>query len=110
VIPNELCGLSDITQKQLILLFKKFPKIKKVILYGSRAKGNFKTGSDIDLTVDAPDMTLSELLEIENDLDDLLLPYKIDLSLLHHIDNPALLEHIERIGKIFYNPNPSVIS
>ncbi len=79
-------------------VFSKHIQIIKVILYGSRAKGNFKPGSDIDLTLVAPQMNLSELLKIENELDDLLLPYKIDLSLIHHIDNQDLLDHISRVG------------
>ena len=98
MIPTEACGLDQRTQRLLLGVFQKYPKIIKVILYGSRAKGNFKLGSDIDLTVDAPQMELSELLKIENELDDLLLPHKIDLSLLHHIDNQGLLDHIKRVG------------
>ncbi len=98
MISPKVCGLTEKTQKQILDVFRKYPQIKKVILYGSRAKGNYKTGSDIDLTLDAPEMSLSELLKIENELDDLLLPYKIDLSLLHHIDNKDLIEHIQRVG------------
>ncbi len=84
-------------------LFQTYSNIKKVIFYGSRAKGNFRPGSDIDLTVDAPDMNLSEILRVENSIDDLLLPYKVDLSLLHQIDNEALIEHIKRVGIVFYD-------
>ncbi len=91
-------GLSTETIEKLILEFKKNPKIKKAILYGSRALGNFKNGSDIDLTLVAPTMSLTELLKIENEIDDLLLPYKVDLSLYHQIENPDLIEHINRVG------------
>ena len=72
--------------------------MRRVILYGSRAKGCARNNSDIDLTLDAPEMPFRELLAIEGRLDDLLLPWKIDLSLLHQIDNPALRDHIERVG------------
>lgn len=99
--PLEIYGLCDKTQNKLTSLFKEYSKIKKVILYGSRAKGNFKAGSDIDLNLDAPKMSLSKLLAVENNIDDLMLPCKIDLSLFHHIDNPALKEYIERVGKNF---------
>jgi len=47
-------------------------------------------------------MELTELLRIENELDDLMLPWKIDLSLKHNIDNPALVEHIRAVGVKFY--------
>ncbi|MFA6101667.1 MAG: nucleotidyltransferase domain-containing protein [Victivallaceae bacterium] len=82
--------------------FAQYPAIEQVILYGSRAKGNFKDGSDIDLTIIDDGMTFSDLLQLENKLDDLLLPYKIDLSLKRQINNAELLNHIERVGKLFY--------
>ena len=72
--------------------------IDRAIVYGSRAKGNYRTGSDIDLTLDAPQLTFSELLRIDSELDDLMLPYSFDLSLLKQIDNPDLLGHIARVG------------
>jgi predicted nucleotidyltransferase len=81
--------------------FINFEQISKVIIYGSRAKGNFRNGSDIDLTI-IGDMNFKNLLALENQLDDLMLPYKIDLSLLHQIDNHNLLDHIKRVGISFY--------
>lgn len=81
--------------------FNRYPAIEEVLVYGSRAKGNYRRGSDIDLTI-IGDLEYSELLRLENQLDDLLLPYKIDLSLKHTIDNPELLAHINRVGKTFY--------
>jgi len=81
---------------------------EKVILYGSRAKGNFKMGSDIDIVLLAPDLNLTELFLIENQLDDLLLPWKIDLSLFHQITNPDLTEHISRVGIVLYERGNSL--
>ncbi|HEY9363209.1 MAG TPA: nucleotidyltransferase domain-containing protein [Chitinophagaceae bacterium] len=83
--------------------FEKCNSIERVIVYGSRAKGNYKPGSDIDLTIVDKEMSYGELLKLENQLDDLLLPYKIDLSLKRQISNPELLAHIERVGKTFYD-------
>ncbi len=82
--------------------FAKYPAITKVMLYGSRAKGNYKNGSDIDLTIMNSDLSPSDLSRLENDLDDLLLPYKIDLSIITKIQNVELLKHIERVGKLFF--------
>lgn len=98
---SETFGLKPEAINSIKEVLSKHNKIKKVVLYGSRAKGNFKPGSDIDLTLIAPEMTLTELLKIENELDDLMLPYKIDLSLFHHIDNSDLIEHIKRVGVEF---------
>lgn len=88
--------------------FEKYSGIEMVVVYGSRAKDNYKQGSDIDLTIQG-DITLSQLLKLENELDDLLLPYKIDLSLINQINNPDLLAHIERAGKVFYSRSHKLI-
>jgi predicted nucleotidyltransferase len=92
-------------QKCLNLLnscFEKYPGIEQVIIYGSRATGNYKRGSDIDLTIIADDFSYSDLMKLSNEIDDLLLPYQIDLSVKNRISNPDLLDHISRFGKPFY--------
>lgn len=80
-------------------VLQKFPQISRATVYGSRAKGNFRPGSDLDLTLEGADLTFHDLARISMALDDLMLPWKIDLSLLSHIDNPDLLAHIARVGK-----------
>lgn len=94
-------GLPTKIIQALLNVFAQHTEIKKVILYGSRALGTFKSGSDIDLTLIAPEMSLTTLLKIETEIDDLLLPYKIDLSLRHQIENPDLLKHIDKHGVEF---------
>ncbi len=94
-------GLSQQTIDSLNHVFVKYPTIKKVKIYGSRVKGNFKAGSDIDLSIFG-DTDLSTLIKIENQIDDLLLPYKIDISIFHQIQNVELVSHINRIGEVFY--------
>jgi len=94
-------GLKESTIDRINSVFAGYPEISQVILYGSRAMGNCRNGSDIDLTI-VGGVTHSTQLRIENKLDDLLLPYKIDLSLMHEIDNADLLDHIKRVGVVFY--------
>jgi len=77
-------------------------EVTAAILYGSRALGRERPGSDIDLTLQGENLQHRDLLDIELALDDLLLPWKIDLSLLAHVDNPSLLEHIQRVGQKLY--------
>jgi len=98
----ELFGLKESVIAAMNGVFTACPQIERVILYGSRAKGTFRTGSDIDLTIVGDEVTHGQLLRLANQLDDLLLPYKIDLSLLRQIENPDLLEHIRRVGVVFY--------
>ncbi len=83
-------------------VFQKYPEIQEVIIYGSRAKGTFKPESDIDLTIKGPDLSYDQLNKISLEMDDLLLPYMMDISKLQQIENPDLIEHINRVGKVFY--------
>ena len=95
-------GLPGHAVEKIRGIFRDYSEIQRVFLYGSRALGTYRPGSDIDLCIEAESLGLTELLSIENRMDDLLLPWKLDLSLLHQIDNPALLVHIRRVGVIFY--------
>jgi predicted nucleotidyltransferase len=96
-------GLDDNTIQRIQEVFSEFSQVEKVILYGSRAKGNYKPGSDIDLTVKGDNLTLSVMNQIGLELDDLLLPYMFDISVFSHIRDKDLIEHIERIGIEFYH-------
>lgn len=98
-------GLEQEDIQKINSVFKNHTAIEKAILYGSRAKGNYKPYSDIDLTLVGKSLTLSEQFSIETELDDLLLPYKIDLSIYHKIENQDLINHIDRVGKVFYDKN-----
>jgi len=100
-------GLSEQTIHAIKCVFHAHHSIEKVVIYGSRTKGNFKNGSDIDLTIISASTSTDELILIANELDDLMLPYKIDLSLMRQIENNDLLDHIQRIGIIFYQRKPS---
>jgi len=95
----EQYGLSSEVIKKICAVFLDFPEIERVILYGSRAMGNYRNGSDIDLTlIKKEDDSLSLLTSIMTALDDLDLIYSFDVSFLSHINNPNLLDHIERVG------------
>lgn len=95
-------GLSEQTIEKIRGVFARHPSIDKAVLYGSRAKGNFKPGSDIDLSLHGAGLSLSELGSISLELDDLLLPYMIDLLILDQLKHAGLREHIERVGVVFY--------
>lgn len=96
-------GLKETTIEKICGVFAKFPQVEKAVLYGSRAKGNYKNGSDIDLTLyGGSDLTLNVLYKIATELDDLLLPYTIDLSIFGQLTDPEFIEHIQRVGLVFY--------
>jgi predicted nucleotidyltransferase len=95
-------GLSDATVEKIQAVLAGFPQVEKALLYGSRAKGSFKPGSDIDLTLIGPELSFSLLAQIDAALDDLLLPYMIDLSNLASIEDGTLLDHIQLLGVVLY--------
>src|ERR1035441_8503082 len=86
-------GLTKATIEKICAVFARFREIEKVVLYGSRAKGNFKPGSDIDLTLYGEALTADLRSAIASALDDLLLPYTIDLSVFDDLDHVKLREH-----------------
>lgn len=102
-------GLSDATIQKICATLRRHPQVERAILYGSRAKGNYKNGSDIDLTLrGSSGLTLHLLYKILDDLDDLLLPYTIDLSIYDQINDPDLIEHIQRVGVTLYEKEKAV--
>lgn len=101
-------GLRDETIDNINRVFEKYPKIQKVIIYGSRAKGNYKNGSDIDLTLIGEDINIQDLNLIYIDLDELYLPYMFDISIYKNLENLDLIDHINRVGCDFYIKNERI--
>lgn len=95
-------GLPPHAVEKICSVFQAWPQVERVTLYGSRAKGSYRPESDIDLTIDGEGLALEQLLAMESQIDELLLPWMVDLSLRARIENPALLEHIARVGVPFY--------
>ena len=98
----ERFGLKPHTISAIQRVFARHPRVERAVLYGSRAKGNFRPGSDIDLTLFGESLTYADLCRIETEIDDLLLPYTLDLSLYAQFENADLREHIRRVGLVFY--------
>ncbi|MDR0709989.1 MAG: nucleotidyltransferase domain-containing protein [Spirochaetaceae bacterium] len=96
-------GLSARSLETVKKLLSKYPGIRSAVLYGSRARGTYKNGSDIDLTLHTDDaFTHADLLRLANDFDDSDLPYMVDLSEYRKLQNENLKEHIRRVGKVLY--------
>lgn len=95
-------GLKEQVIQDIVNVLKRYSEVESAILYGSRAMGNFRPGSDIDLTLTGQALTYQVVARIEDEIDDLLLPYLFDISILSHIDNPNLVDHLNRVGITFY--------
>lgn len=96
-------GLKEAVIRKIGDILSLYPQVEKAVLYGSRAKGNYRNGSDIDLTLcGGEDLTLDVLYGIMGRIDDLLLPHTIDLSIFSNINDLDVIEHIRRVGIVFY--------
>ena len=95
-------GLSDTVIKELQDIFRRHVNIEKVLIFGSRSKGNYRPGSDIDLAVVGKNIDYSQLLEILCEIDELELLYSIDLLDYQKKVGTPLGDHIDRVGQVFY--------
>ena len=91
-------GIQEDIWQKIIDVFIKYPSIEDLILFGSRAMGNFKSSSDIDLCLMGKELNWSELAMMEADLDDLMLPWQFDLIMYTSIVNDELKAHIKKHG------------
>ena len=98
----ESFGLPEACVAAVRDVFSRHGHVAGADIYGSRAKGNFRSGSDIDLTLYGEALTSQDLLRIAGEIDDLMLPHRVDLSLHAQIDDESLRSHIARVGKAFY--------
>ncbi|MFH0799187.1 MAG: nucleotidyltransferase domain-containing protein [Pseudomonadota bacterium] len=91
-------GIPDDKWRGIIGIIKKHSNITSVILYGSRAKGNFQNGSDIDLAVKGNGISSEQLTQIGLDYEDLYLPWKLSVTVYDNISNADPIDHINRVG------------
>jgi len=95
-------GLSDSVISELQDVFRRHANISKVLIFGSRAKGNYREGSDIDLVAIGNDLDYSQIIKILTEIDNLELLYSVDLLDYNKTINTPIGEHIDRVGQVFY--------
>lgn len=95
-------GLSSKIIEDFQLIFKEFPAIHRVFIFGSRAKGTWKDGSDIDLAIFAPELTDKEFTKLWDKVDSLPLVFKVDCIHWDRLANPDLKQKIVNEGKLFW--------
>lgn len=96
-------GLTEDQINEIRDVFVANGNIENVLLFGSRAKGNFKPGSDVDLALKGERVTIQDQLDILRKLDELNFPMKFDVIIYNQISDPDVIEHINRIGVSFFN-------
>ena len=95
-------GLSETVIKELQEVFRHHANIEKVLIFGSRSKGNYRAGSDIDLAVIGKDVDYNQLLDIICEIEELELLYSVDLLDYQKKKGTPIGDHIDRVGQIFY--------
>jgi predicted nucleotidyltransferase len=95
-------GLDAKILKSIAGVFARHSAITEARVYGSRARGDFKTGSDIDIALFAPALAFEEFLRVRGELDDLPCLYKMDTTHFDVLENAALREAILRDGRLLY--------
>jgi uncharacterized protein len=95
-------GLSAKTVEQIADVLGHFPEVERAVIFGSRAKGTYKPGSDIDLALVGNGLNWAKLGQIDDALDDLLLPYRFSLLDFGSNTDPEVAAHVRRVGVAFY--------
>lgn len=97
-------GLLDADMEAIVSVLRREPSVEKALIFGSRAKGNFRNGSDIDLALKGENLDFNTVSQISYQLnEETAMPYKFDVVNYHSLNEPALIEHIDRAGIEFYN-------
>ncbi|NMB65065.1 MAG: nucleotidyltransferase domain-containing protein [Spirochaetes bacterium] len=97
-------GIEDTIINSLREIFLQYPEIEKVLIYGSRAKGSYSKGSDIDIVIIAPQMDFSHYLKLYAQLDELEIPYTLDVT-KYELIGENIKSHIQRVGVEIYKHN-----
>lgn len=95
-------GLKEREISDLCNGLRKFPEIERAVVFGSRAMGNYKSGSDLDLALFGEELNFRHISGILNIMEESVFPYALDLVIYDRVENPKLREHIDRFGRELY--------
>lgn len=96
-------GLKEKDILEITVILSKEPNVEKALIFGSRAKGAYKPGSDVDIALMGSSLTFNDISRISFQLnEETNMPWKFDVLNFHTIQEPALVEHIKRVGMVFY--------
>jgi len=99
---NRIFGLLEKDINSIVSIISSNTKVESIIIFGSRAKGNNKAGSDIDVAVKGNSIGLDDILNARMRFEQLSLPYKIDLVIYDRVKEEELISHIDRAGIIIF--------
>lgn len=99
---SALYGLSEKNITELRGILASFPHIETAIIFGSRARGDYRRGSDIDLSLKGKDLTFTDIAWLDAKLEDSYIPYFFDTNIYSTLRNKELQANIDRDGKVIY--------
>ncbi len=102
-------GLDNQTLEAFQSVFARYPQVEEVLIYGSRALGTHREGSDIDLCMKGRDLSEALRRRVWLELDALNTPYLVDLSVHHLLRDASLLAHVQRAGRCFYRKGAQAV-
>lgn len=95
-------GLTERDMQTLRDIINKYPEVQDIFIFGSRAKGNFTQGSDIDLAIMNEGVTDKVIAQLKSALEESTLPYFVDVTNYHTLQHAELKSHIDRVGMPLY--------
>ena len=96
-------GLRADDLETIVAVLSRYPVVKTAVIFGSRAKGNYKAGSDVDIALQGEGMGDRVAADVAYQLnEETIMPYRFDVLNYHTIANPDLIAHIDRVGRPFY--------
>ena len=100
---SERFGLHRDDIAAIVAVLTRYPSVQTAVIFGSRAKGNYKAGSDVDIALQGEGMGDSVAADVAYALnEETIMPYQFDVLNYHTITNPDLIKHIDRVGRPFY--------
>ena len=94
-------GLPHLSSQRLLAVLQRSTKVQEIWLFGSRAMGRYHEGSDLDLCLVGETITHLDRLKLMHAIDELLLPWQVDLALRHELPD-ELLDHLNRVGRCLW--------
>ncbi len=102
LVDSSKTGLSDVQISLIKSVIESCPRVREAVLFGSRAMGSHRYGSDIDIALDGDELKIEDILRLHSLIDDLNLPFVVDLVHIQENTNIDLIDHIQRVGKVLY--------
>ncbi|MFN7913313.1 MAG: restriction endonuclease subunit S [Bacteroidota bacterium] len=96
-------GLEQHIIDKLIAVFEQHSKVDKALVFGSRAKGNYRNDSDIDIAIKGQDLNTDDIIAMSVAFEEKGITHKIDLINYETIKEPDLKDHINRVGIELYS-------